>query len=246
MCIIKRGDGVTLINMAWESNPLPLQDKLDQFEKYARRQSISRFLARYELFKMQLEVKGSIVEGGVHHGAGLMGWAKLSAALEPYAIHRWVVGFDTFSGFPTVAAEDNQTQYENEQRQVGGFDTGYDVYQELNLLKSVYDDNRFLNQFDKVKLVVGDVAQTLPQFLADNPHFLVSMLVCDFDLYEPTKIMLEHLVPRMPEGAVLVFDEVNNANWPGETTAMLESFVGKRLKLKQFPFDPNIAYAVME
>jgi hypothetical protein len=234
------------LTQAWQLNTASLQDKCDQFEKYARRQSISRFLARYELFKLQMDVKGSIVEGGVHHGAGLMGWAKLSAALEPYAIHRWVVGFDTFSGFPSVADEDNQTQTENSQRQVGGFDTGYDVYQELNLLKSVYDDNRFLNQFDKIKLVKGDVTNTVPQFLVDNPHFLVSLLVCDFDLYEPTKVMLEHFVPRMPVGAILVFDEVNNASWPGETTAMLEAFAGKRLKLKKFPFDPNIAYVVME
>ncbi len=234
------------LETAWQVNGASLQDKFDQFEKYARRQSISRFLARYELFKLQMDVKGSIVEGGVHHGAGLMGWAKLSAALEPYAIHRWVVGFDTFSGFPSVANEDNQTQTENSQRQVGGFDTGYDVYQELNLLKLVYDDNRFLNQFDKIKLVKGDVTNTVPQFLVDNPHFLVSLLVCDFDLYEPTKVMLEHFVPRMPVGAILVFDEVNNASWPGETTAMLEAFAGKRLKLKKFPFDPNIAYVVME
>lgn len=32
-----------LLNTAWQSNTASLQDKCDQFEKYARRQSISRF-----------------------------------------------------------------------------------------------------------------------------------------------------------------------------------------------------------
>ncbi len=231
---------------AWQLNTGSLQEKCDQFEKYARRQSISRFLARYELFKLQLDVKGSIVEGGVHHGAGLMGWAKLSSALEPYALHRWVVGFDTFAGFPSIAEQDNDTECDNPHRHMGGFDTGYDVYQELSLLTSDYNENRYLNQFDKIKLIKGDVAHSIPQFLVDNPHFLVSLLVCDFDLYEPTRIMLEHLVPRMPAGAVLVFDEVNNASWPGETLAMLEHFAKQRVKLKKFPFDPNIAYVILE
>ncbi len=33
------------------------QLKWDNFEKYVRRQSLARFLARYELFKMQMPIK---------------------------------------------------------------------------------------------------------------------------------------------------------------------------------------------
>ena len=83
-----------------------LSDKLNNFEKYVRRQALARFLARYELFKLTKNVKGSIVECGVHYGGGLMAWAKLSSILEPYAIHRKVIGFDTFEGFPNVSDED--------------------------------------------------------------------------------------------------------------------------------------------
>jgi hypothetical protein len=235
-----------MIEKIWNQNTSGLQAKLDQFEKYARRQNISRFIARYELFKLQMPVKGSIVEGGVHHGAGLFGWAKLSSALEPYALDRWVVGFDSFGGFPSTHAKDQETAHENEQRVTGGFDTGYDVFQELQDLTEVYDENRFLNQFEKIKLVKGDVAETVPAFLEENPHFLCSLLVCDFDLYEPTKVMLEQMVPRMPKGAVIVFDEINNPNWPGETMALLETLTLNQLRIQRFSFDPNIAYAMIE
>ena len=44
---------------------------------------LQKILARYELFKLALPVKGSIVECGVFRGFGLMTWAHLSAVLEP-------------------------------------------------------------------------------------------------------------------------------------------------------------------
>ena len=39
--------------------------KLQNFPKYVPRQSLTRFLTRYEIFKHVLEVQGSIVEVGV-------------------------------------------------------------------------------------------------------------------------------------------------------------------------------------
>ena len=215
-----------------------------RFEKYAPRQDIARFLARYELFKMQLHVKGSVVECGVHHGSGLLAWAKLSAALEPYAINRRIYGFDTFEGFPSVHNNDRPVA-QNDRMREGGFSTGYDVYEELQQLIREYDDNRFLNQFEKVYLVKGDAVETIPSFIKENPHILVSMLFLDFDLYEPTRVALEHFLPRMPAGSILAFDEVNNPSWPGETTALLSQMDLNKLELKRFPFDPNIAYAVL-
>ena len=51
-----------------------INSKLDNFEKYVRRQALSRFLVRYELFKLIRNIKGSIIECGVHHGGGLWLW----------------------------------------------------------------------------------------------------------------------------------------------------------------------------
>src|SRR5229473_573630 len=80
--------------------------KLENFAKYVPRQNLSRFLARYEIFKIIKNIQGSIVECGVLFGGGLMSFANLSVILEPYNFQRRIIGFDTFSGFPEVAAED--------------------------------------------------------------------------------------------------------------------------------------------
>src|SRR5687767_2182574 len=64
-------------------NPASWETKIENFPKYVRRQNLTRFLALYEIFKLILPVKGSIVECGVNHGFGVITWAKLSAILEP-------------------------------------------------------------------------------------------------------------------------------------------------------------------
>lgn len=72
---------------------------------------------------------------------------------------------------------------------------------------------------------------------------IVALLFLDFDLYEPTKIALEHFVSRIPKGGILAFDEINNQFWPGETIALLERYKDlNQLEIKKFDFDPNIAY----
>ena len=82
----------------------PIEVKLENFPKYVRRQHLKRFLALYEIFKLAMPVKGSIIECGVFRGFGLMSWAKLSTMLEPENLTRRIYGFDTFDGFPSVGA----------------------------------------------------------------------------------------------------------------------------------------------
>lgn len=98
----KPGGSKDYLGLLLSRSAAPESVKLDNFEIYVRRQALTRFLARYELFKLQQGIKGSILEWGVHHWGGLMTWAKLSAGVEPGALDRRVIGFDTFgAGFPS-------------------------------------------------------------------------------------------------------------------------------------------------
>ena len=215
--------------------------KLETFPRYARRKTITRFITLYELFKRVLEVKGSVVECGVFRGFGLMTWAHLSAVLEPANLTRRIYGFDSFDGFPRVSSKDhNQVS----QPETGGLRA--DSFAELEEIVRIYDSDRFLGHVDKVSLIKGDVTATIPSFVAEHPHLLVSLLFLDLDLYEPTKVAIEHFVPRMPKGATIAFDELDNPIWPGETLAVLETLGLNRLRLERFPWDPYVGFAVIE
>ncbi|WP_216361218.1 class I SAM-dependent methyltransferase [Caulobacter mirabilis] len=226
----------------FEANPSSWETKMENFPKYVRRQNLTRFLALYEIFKRILPVKGSIVECGVNHGFGLMSWAKFSAILEPVNLTRRIYGFDTFEGFPSVSEKDRSGAARNVK--VG--DLAADVFDELSQLVDIYDSTRFLGHVSKVNMVRGDATKTIPAFIEANQHLLVSLLYLDFDLYEPTKVALEHFLPRMPKGAVIAFDELDNPLWPGETLAMLEAHAARPLRIERLEFDPYIGFAVLD
>jgi hypothetical protein len=226
------------IDSLFDESSCPTPSKLGNFTKYVRRQDIARFLCRFEIFKRQLDVKGSIVECGVHQGGGTMTWAQISVTLEPYNYHRKIIGFDTFSGFPGVVAEDGG----GEQAKAGAFKEDYDVFTELSRSIQEFDGNRFINQKQKVELVRGDANETIPRYIAANEHLLVSLLYLDFDIYQPTLTALTHFLPRIPKGGIIAFDEVNNPDWPGETLALLKAMNLHEHKLECIPYEPNISF----
>ena len=216
--------------------------RLETFPRYVRRQHLKRFLAMYELFKRVLPVKGSVVECGVYRGFGLMSWAKLSTILEPENLTRRIYGFRHLRWIPfdrrggsepvreehpsEISPRDPMTNCSSSSRNTIGIDSW--------------------DTFPKCELVRGDITRTVPAFLKDNPHLIVSLLFIDCDLFEPTRAALETFVPRMPKGAILAFDELDNPIWPGETMAVLESLGIKSLRLQRLDWDPYIAFAEIE
>lgn len=228
---------------AFEQSPLSIAQRLQNFPRHVRRQDIARFLAKYEIFKLVLPVHGSVIECGVFCGGGLMAWTHFSAILEPYNHTRRIIGFDTFSGFPKVCKKDIQGS-SSEHLHTGAFQVPDNIVKEIEHLVTIHDRNRPLGHIPKVELVVGDVAQTIPKYVKQHPYLLVSLLYLDFDLYEPTKIALEYFYPRLVKGGIVAFDELNCAEFPGETIALLETFGVSQGKLVRFPFEPYISYFV--
>lgn len=225
-------------------SPGSLLSKFDNFTKYTQKNALSRFLARYEIFQQQIDVPGCVIDLGIARGASIMTWAQLSAMFEPVNYTREIIGFDTFEGFPSVHESD--INEESVLVHKGGYNIEDNMYLDIQNAIDVYDVNRPLNHIKKVKLIKGDILNTLPKYISENPHTLISLLHIDADLYEPTKLALELLVDRIPKGGIIVFDELNSKLYPGETVAMLNTLGARNLRLKRFPWATSIAYAVVE
>ena len=235
-----------MMERVFEQSAGTLADRIDGFPKFASRQALAKFLARYEIFQRSLRVNGSIIECGVLHGAGLLTWAKLSSILEPANHTRKIIGFDTFTGFPAVDAADLAGKKERKSAHLkkAGFSAA-GAYEDILKAVEVYDLSRFLNHFPKVEVVKGDFEVTAAQYLKDHPHLVVSLLYLDFDIYRPTKLALELFLPRVPKGGVVVFDELNEEAFPGETIAVLEALNLNALRVRRFDFEPRMSYAVI-
>ncbi|MEK7208955.1 MAG: TylF/MycF/NovP-related O-methyltransferase [Patescibacteria group bacterium] len=219
------------------------QEIAEDFPLYAPRQNLSRFLVRHELFKKVIFLKGSIIEGGVFRGAGLMSWAQLSAIYEPTNYQRQIIGFDTFAGFPNIKPVDTGGRIKNPLAKRGGL--ANNSYRELETVIKLYDANRGLSHMPKVNLIRGNFMKTGKTYIKQNPHLIISLLYLDFDIYEPTREALRLFLPRMSKGSVVAFDEVNNPDWPGETEALLESLNLNHYPLQQFPYEPNISFLTL-
>jgi len=224
-----------------------MKKELLHFTKYARRQELARFMVQYELFKKVQNIKGSIVECGVHLGGGLLAWAKIAETLEPYNFLRKIFGFDTFSGFPSISKKDifpdKSTNSENKKvARKGHLKPAHNTLAEMQMCIENFNSNRLLNHQEKIILVKGNAVATIPKFIKTNPHLLVSLLYLDFDLYEATKVAMKSFIPRMPKGSIIAFDELNDQKWPGETIALLESLNINNFKLQSFPFEPHISW----
>ncbi|MDC1174977.1 macrocin O-methyltransferase [Bacteriovoracaceae bacterium] len=223
-----------------------INEKLSNFPKFVSRQDLSRFLYKYELFKKVIDVHGSIVECGVHMGGGTYAFANLSSILEPYNYQRKIFGFDTYAGFPSVDAKDLTTQKGSEVAKVGAFNVEGDILADLATCNELYNMNRPIGHMNKVSFIKGDVGETIPQFLKDNPQLIISLLYLDFDIYKPTQVALEALIDRVPKGGIIAFDELNNEDWPGETEAVHEVVGLKNLRLQRIPFEPCRSFAIVE
>lgn len=223
-----------LIEHCEKYNITPLE-AVKLYSVLTRRQWMKRFLAHHEMFMKTLEVPGDIAELGVFRGQGLMTWANF---LESYCISdrtKIVYGFDNWKGFTPMVEEDGEN-IEDVQKYEGGFSPA-PYYEELKDAIKIFDKDRFVPWKDRIKLVEGNIQETIPQFVKDNPGVRFSLVHFDCDMYEPTKAGLEYLWPRLSKGGVFLFDEYAIKEWPGETKAVDEFFADKDVKIKKLQWN---------
>lgn len=231
------------LGRAFLDSEIPIYARLQAFPAFTRRQDLSRFIVRHNLFLLQLGVSGSIVELGVYGGGSLFSWLHFSSIYEPYNHSRKIFGFDTFAGFPAASEEDFRSQGSYDDVAVaGGLFLSEGIIAELEKLSDLHDKNRPIGHIRKVHLIQGDVAETVPKFVAEHPHVPISLLYLDLDLYEPTKVGLEQLLPRVVSGGVIAFDEFGHDGFPGETIAAFEGAGFGRFE--RSPLDPHIAWMI--
>ena len=213
-----------------------LKQYVDHPFLFIRRQRLTDYLTRIKLFEKILCVKGSIVECGVNRGGGLMLYYHLSSILEPFAFNRKIYGFDTFESFKSVSESDvdvDESMFE---------DADYEI---LKSSIELQDMNRPVSHIPKCELIRGDALRTIPEFTAQHPELIIALLYLDFDIYEPTKVALEHFLPLVPKGGIVAFDELNMRKWAGETKAMKEVINLNDVRLVKFCFEPASSYFVV-
>lgn len=193
---------------------------LRQFQYESSKREWQQLMMYNEIMMLCNNIPGDVAEFGVAGGISFVSFIRINEILEPGLEgleKRHFYGFDSFEGLPEPTDEDYSDKPPVEHMRKGGFvDTDG-----FPLLKS------FADKRDNVSLVKGWFNESLPKFFEANPHVSLSLVHVDCDLYDSTKTVLELCWPRLNPGGVILFDEINQPNYPGETVAFLEYFADK-------------------
>ena len=152
------------------------------------------------------------------------------------------MGFDSFAGFPSVSEKDGKSDL----MKAGNVTVTDNYIDYLDGVMAHQEGDNPLSHIKKYELVKGDASKTVAKYLEDNPETIVSLAYFDFDIYEPTKDVLELIRPRLVKGSVLGFDELNDPDSPGETLALMETFGLNNIKLRRHRHTSRVSYFVVE
>jgi hypothetical protein len=233
-----QGRRIALADMLRKS-PIPDSELTANLGLYIERMHLSRILLMHELYKRILKVPGAVAEFGVRWGQNVALFNAFRGMYEPYNYTRKVIGFDSFSGFPSVSAEDASAAG---QVNAGDYGVSDGWQQSLEALLQHHETLSPLPHLRKSELVAGDATETFPKYLEKHPELIVALAYFDFDIYQPTKECLALLMPRLPKGALVVFDELNCPEFPGETLAVEHVLGIRNLRLERDPNNPYVSW----
>lgn len=170
----------------------------------------------YDILKEVQNIPGDVAEFGSWKGANVVFMSKILSIIQPLSAKK-VHCFEGFEGLHTFHKKDG-----NQDATKGKYKGNYEEL--INIIK-------LYNLEDRLKIHKGLIQETVPKFFEKNKSNVFSFLYYDADLYEPAKIMLDNFAQKLSVGGVMLFDEWNTPEWPGETRAVTE-FLAKNKNFK--------------
>lgn len=205
----------------------------DQFMAETGADRLQKILARYELFKMILDIPGDIVECGVFKGSGIYAWTKFRQIFMPNNL-RQVIGFDFFE-----AERTKDWQFKADADCVEEHALGWSP-------REVILKNLAAMGIAGVELIAGDVVKSTASYAKKNLGFRIALLYLDVDNYEGTLACLENLYPLVCRGGIVALDEYALRTY-GESDAVDRFFDKRQIKLQTLPWAATpSAYFVKE
>ena len=218
-----------------------LYDAETTFNLVMNEERLAKFLIHWEAIKIAQTIPGAIVECGTFKGTSFMRFANMRQLIGGNFSAK-LIAFDVFSDeFPNTSFQEDQLQRQHWIQTAGGSSIS------VNQLKELLDRRGITNY----ELIEGDVVNTIPQYVNDNPGLKISLLNIDIDFVEPTTVALEKLFDKVCKGGIILLDNyagqgTSGLSYHGDTIAIDNFFADKNVSIKRFPFAARPAYIIKE
>ena len=216
----------------FNKNPMPQNELFSNFGLFMKSSALAKILFLNEIYEKISKIPGDIVEFGVWRGQNIITFENLRAIYEPFNKNRHIIGFDTFTGYSGFSTKDKKGKMIKK----GNFSTTKKYEHYLSQLLEFHEKNNVLGNIKKHTLIVGDVQKTVPKYFKNNLHTQIALAYFDLALYEPTKLCLKTIKPRLIPGSIIVLDEFNEPASPGESIAFREMFKNHEYSIKESKF----------
>ena len=185
-----------------------------------------------------LRSDGDVYEFGVFRGASLLAMALI---MKELGSTKKIIGFDSFSGFPSYAPEDDLKNFQDRKYFSESFyleflrftefkqtQQGLNVVNPETLARSgdfsdttrerLEEKIRYL-ELDNIELIEGPFHVTVPAHF-DNVERRISSCNIDCDLYEGYVTVLPRVYDSLSNGGYLHLDEYYSFKYPGAKIAV--------------------------
>lgn len=228
----------------YRNRPMVDGQLLTNFGLYMRSSVLASILFRVETYEKIIGIPGDILIFGLWWGQDAILYENIRAVYEPYNANRKIVGFDTFGGYPgdDIGEKDKRSEVISEG--VYAVPEGYEKY--LEELARYHTGENSAYHPNKLEFIKGDVLRTVPEYYDNHPERITALAYFDMALYQPTKVCLEHVLKTCIKGSVIVFDELNREEYPGETMALKELIDLKQARIEKSKILPDRTFLIIE
>jgi len=223
--------------------PIQGDEILQNLGLFLSSKNLSRILFMNHIYQQIVDVQGVVMEFGTRWGQNMALFSALRGIYEPFNRMRKIVGFDTFTGFPSISSIDSKNV---PMIREGGLACTENYAPYLEKVMEYQEQDNPLSHIKKYEIRVGDAIVEIDKYLKEYPETIVALAFFDFDVYEPTKKCLKAIRPHLVKGSILAFDELAVHDTPGETVALQEVFGLNNVKLKRYRYASPVSYFEVE
>ncbi len=179
---------------------IPKNELIANLPLFLTRQTLMRMEFFRTIYMKILNVHGVVMEFGCKWGTNLSLMSNFRGIYEPYNHNRKIIGFDTFQGLCGTSGKDGHSKHIQE----GFYSTTQDYQDELSEILNLQQEMSPISHIKKFDVIAGDVRQTLPAYLQENPQTVIAFAYFDMDIYEPTFQALNMIKPYLTKGSIIV------------------------------------------
>ena len=185
-----------------------------------------RLVTYYELYKLISHLDGSIIKCGI----------SADEAFSYFSFFKQIIGNKKQ---PMVSFEKNPSVFETVElndETVTVVKSKKITATQIELVKQGKKEN--------IEFLPGQLSDSIPNYLIDNPELKISLLTIDLDDYESTLTAMQYFYPRLVSGGVLIMNNYHKKN--GESLAIKEYFHNDEIFIRHFSLEKGPHYILKD